>query len=206
VAAPTVIRMPEVDWNRELVDQLDWHWTTFVRRRIARLTDEQYRWEPVPGCWSVRPRGRAVSPEPVGIGEYVLDWSPGNPKPPPFTTIAWRLCHIALVLGERAGNHFGDGDVTYGSYDYPGTAAGALVAVDREYAAWTAGVRALGADGLSRPCGPAEGPYAEAPLAALVLHVNREVLHHSAEVLALLDLYRGSEGGRAFARPEEAVR
>ena len=36
--------------------------------------------------------------------------------------------------------------------------------------------------------------------------VNREMVHHSAAVLELLDLYRCSEGGRAFARPEEAAR
>ena len=57
------------------------------------------------------------------------------------------------------------------------------------YAAWTAGVRGLGADGLLRLCGPAEGPFSEYPMAALVLHINREVIHHAAEVALLRDLY-----------------
>ena len=35
----------------------------------------------------------------------------------------------------------------------------------------------------------AEGPFAEAPLAALVLHINREVLHHGAEICLLRDLF-----------------
>lgn len=48
----------------------------------------------------------------------------------------------------------------------------------------------LGSDGLARPCGPVEGPYAEASMAALVLHINREVLHHGAEICLLRDLYR----------------
>ncbi len=52
-----------------------------------------------------------------------------------------------------------------------------------------AGVRGLGGDGLSRPCGPAEGPYAGCPMAALVLHIHREVIHHGAEVSLLRDLY-----------------
>ena len=43
---------------------------------------------------------------------------------------------------------------------------------------------------LARPCGPAEGPYADYPMAALVLHINREVIHHGAEVALLRDLYR----------------
>jgi hypothetical protein len=58
------------------------------------------------------------------------------------------------------------------------------------YAAWTAGVRGLGEEGLRRPCGPAEGDWAQAPMATLVLHVNREVLHHGAEIALLRDLYR----------------
>ena len=39
------------------------------------------------------------------------------------------------------------------------------------------------------PCGPAEGPYADLPLAALVLHINREAIHHGAEIALLRDLY-----------------
>ena len=50
-------------------------------------------------------------------------------------------------------------------------------------------MRSLGEEGLGRPCGPAEGPFAHAPLAALVLHINREVIHHGAEVCLLRDLY-----------------
>lgn len=40
-----------------------------------------------------------------------------------------------------------------------------------------------------RPRGPAEGPFAEAPLAALVLHIHREVIHHGAEICLLRDLH-----------------
>ena len=37
--------------------------------------------------------------------------------------------------------------------------------------------------------GPAEGPFAEAPMAALVQHINREMIHHLAEVALLRDLW-----------------
>jgi hypothetical protein len=50
-------------------------------------------------------------------------------------------------------------------------------------------VTALGDEGLARPCGAAEGLFAAYPMAALVLHVNREVLHHGAEIALLRDLY-----------------
>ena len=47
----------------------------------------------------------------------------------------------------------------------------------------------FGADGLAQPSGPAAGPYAASPMAALVLHINREVIHHGAEIALLRDLY-----------------
>ena len=64
-----------------------------------------------------------------------------------------------------------------------------LALVDHWHDRWVAGVAALGAAGLARPCGPAEGPYAAEPLADLVLHINREILHHGAEVALMMDLY-----------------
>ena len=51
-------------------------------------------------------------------------------------------------------------------------------------------MRPLGPEGLTRPCGPAEGPFAEHAMGTLVLHITREAIHHGAEVLALRDLYR----------------
>ena len=50
-------------------------------------------------------------------------------------------------------------------------------------------MRGLGAEGLARPCGPAEGPWSESFMAELVLHINREILHHGAEIALLRDLY-----------------
>jgi hypothetical protein len=106
------------------------------------------------------------------------------------TTIAWRIGHIVVgVLGTRVGSHFGGPAVDYHSFTYAGSAAEALRQLDDGYAAWAAGVRGLGTDGLAKPCGPAEGPFAEYSMAALVLHINREVIHHGAEVCLLRDLY-----------------
>ena len=47
----------------------------------------------------------------------------------------------------------------------------------------------LGDEALAAPCGPAEGPFAEYPMAGLVLHINREAIHHGAEIALLRDLY-----------------
>lgn len=192
--------MTTIDWTDELVEQLDWHWRTFVRPRLEGLTDAEYQWEPVAGCWSVRHRSLA-SAGTVGRGDFVLEHPARAPQPPPLTTIAWRLAHLVFgVFGLRASTHFGyrDGGLNYDSGEFAGTAAGALAQLDEAYQAWTGGVRALDAEALARPVGPAEGPFAQAPMAALVLDINREGLHHGAEVLLLRDLYRTSDHGRRF--------
>lgn len=185
----------DIDWNRELVDQLDWHWQHHLRPRLDTLTDDEYLWEPVPGCWSLRPRGEARSAMAAGAGDTVADFEYPEPDPPPFTTIAWRMAHISIgVLGMRAANHFGEPDsVDYQTTDWPLTAAGGVELLDRHYDAWMRGVRSLGDDGLRRPCGPSEGPFADYPMAALVLHISREVIHHGSELCLLRDLYRAKE-------------
>lgn len=76
------------------------------------------------------------------------------------------------------------------SFGYAGTAAGAPAQLDAAYAGWLAGVRGLGEDGPAAPSGPAEGPWADEPMATLVLHINREAIHHLAEIAPLRDLYR----------------
>ncbi len=65
----------------------------------------------------------------------------------------------------------------------------ALRQLDDAHDAWIKGVRGLGSDGLAQPCGPAEGPFAEYPMATLVLHIHREAIHHGAEIALLRDLY-----------------
>ena len=49
-----------------------------TRNRLAGLTDDEYFWEPVPGCWTIR---RADS------GDYRADHA-DQPGTPPVTTIA----------------------------------------------------------------------------------------------------------------------
>lgn len=178
------------DWNSLLRDQFEWHWENQLRSRLDGLSDEEYLWEPVAGAWSVRPRGTATTPMAAGDGVFTLDWAYPQPTPAPFTTIAWRLAHVIVgVLGMRSAAHFGRAPIDYETFPWAGTAAEALAQLDREVGTWLDGVRGLGEAGLTRPCGPAEGAFAEAPLAALVLHIHRELIHHLAEVSLLRDLY-----------------
>lgn len=179
-----------IDWNTTLFEQLDWHWNAQLRPRLDGLTDEEYLWEPVPGSWSIRPRGQSTAPLALGTGDYTMDRAPRRLDPEPLTTIAWRLAHIIVpVLGVRVASHFGGPAVSEDTFAFAGTADEALRQLDEVYVRWTEGVRGLGEEGLAQPCGPAEGPWAAAPLAALIQHINREVIHHGAEVALLRDLY-----------------
>ena len=182
--------MTDQTWNPLLREQFAWHWTSQLRGRLDGLTDSEYFWEPVPGCWSVRLRGTGTAPVQAGSGAMTIDFAMPQPDPPPFTTIAWRLGHVIVgVLAARNAAHFGRAPADYQSFEYAATANAGLAQLDAEYATWLAGVESLGEAGLARPCGEAEGPYAGRPLAALVLHINRELIHHLAEVCLLRDLY-----------------
>jgi hypothetical protein len=69
------------------------------------MTDEEYRWEPVPDCWSIRPRSSGPGPRATGLaggGEWGREGADTPPSPPPFTTIAWRLGHLGDMLALRA--------------------------------------------------------------------------------------------------------
>lgn len=55
-----------------LLDQFD-QAREMAQVRLAGLGDEEYLWEPVRGCWSIRHRSEAVTPRAYGPGEWVLD-------------------------------------------------------------------------------------------------------------------------------------
>jgi hypothetical protein len=179
----------------QLIEQFDWHWQVALQPRLERLTDVEYHWEPVPGCWSLRRRDETTVTQVWGAGTYVMEHVEPEPEPPPVTTVAWRLGHLAIdVFGARASAHFGDGSVRASTTDWPPTAAGGVALFEEHYGRWRSHVEGLDEDALARPVGPAEGEFAASPFLELVLHLNREALHHGAEILLLLDLYRATHG------------
>jgi hypothetical protein len=185
-------------FNALLRGQLSWHWDNQLRERLAGLGDDEYFWEPVPGCWSVRPRGTGTAPVQAGSGAMTIDFAFPPPDPQPFTTIAWRLGHVIVgVLAMRNASHFGRAPTDYDAFAYAANGSEALAQLDGEYATWLAGVESLGEAGLAQPCGDDEGPYAERSMAELVLHIHRELIHHLAEVCLLRDLYLHMRVGKA---------
>ncbi len=182
-----------VDWGGLLLGQLAFYWQAHLRPRLDGLTDEEYFWEPVDGCWSVRPGPG---------GAYVLDTQWPEPSPPPVTTIAWRMTHIAVgCFATRASTFFGDGSVPddatmfdprHAPADLPANAADGVAFLERMYLWWHDGVAGLDHAALSTPLGPKGGPFAKEPMAELLAHLNREVMHHGGEIGLLRDLYRAA--------------
>lgn len=180
----------QTSWSHLITDQIDWHWTHQLRPRLDGLSDDEYFWEPTPGAWSIHRRGSGHTQFQGGSGDFTIDWAYPEPAPAPVTTIAWRLGHVIVgVLGARVHGHFGGPAMDYESFAYADTANGALRQLDEGYGAWLDGVRSWGEAGLLEPCGPSEGPWAEHSRAVLVLHINRELIHHGAEIALLRDLY-----------------
>lgn len=171
-----------------------------VSIQIAAMTDDEYLWEPVPDCWSIRPRAAGPGPGAtllVGAGEWGRDAArPSDPFPPPFTTIAYRLGHLSEMLTARADYTIGSHALTGDDYHFSGTAAGALAAFETGADAWREALVSADAaalDQVGRSSYP-DGSDPDEPFIDIVWWVNQELLHHGAEIALLRDLYRARHG------------
>ncbi len=174
-----------------------------TRRRLDGLTDDEYCWEPVPGCWSIRERSD---------GTRFGEWAP-IVYPDPFTTLAWRLWHLIDMYGEdRAPKWLGvqpqgepvGADATDSTP--PATAAEALDQLDRAHARWDAHLALVDDERLSTVIGPIGGEHSDGTRAGFVLHMLDEFIHHGAEISLLRDLYRWQRPVSTDEFTERAIR
>ncbi len=189
--------------KQELVDLSDQVWQR-LRTRLDGLTDNEYLWEPVPGCWTIRERTD---------GHWTADSTLPRPQPEPFTTIAWRLWHLIDMYGEdRAPRFLGlePQGAPIGLDDPdgqpPSTADGAVELLSAAHDRWDAHVTLVSEAALSEAVGPVGGAYADRTRVAYVLHMLDEFIHHSAEVALLRDLWRWQHPIDADAVVERAMR
>jgi hypothetical protein len=166
---------------------------------VVPMTVDEYLWEPVPGCWSVRrrvagPGSRATAL--AGAGDWGRDaalWP--HPWPPPVTTIAWRLSHLSEMLTLRADYTNGSHALTRDTYRSSGDVAGAVTAFREAGRAWREALLSCD-DAALDAVGYSAYPYGsdtEEPFIDTAWWVNQEVLHHGAEVALLRDLYRAGQ-------------
>ncbi|MEW2292916.1 DinB family protein [Streptomyces sp. NPDC006743] len=163
---------------------------------VSAMTDEEYFWEPVPACWSVRRRSQGPGPRATllaGAGAWGRDAAPyPHPWPPPFTTIAWRLSHLGEMLALRADHTAGAHALNRDVHPVPGSATEAIAAFDAGAAAWRRALLGVDDDALDTVgyCTYPHGSDPEEPFIDIVWWVNQEVLHHGAEIALIRDLHR----------------
>lgn len=166
---------------------------------VGPMTGEEFFWEPVPGCWSVRRRSDGPGLRATllaGTGAWGRDAAAyPHPWPPPFTTIAWRLSHLSEMLTLRADHTDGGHVLTRDDYLVNGDVAESVAAFDAGAAAWRKAL--LSADDAALDtvghCTYPHGSDAEEPFIDIVWWVNQELLHHGAEIALIRDLYRARQ-------------
>ncbi|MFF2046025.1 DinB family protein [Kitasatospora sp. NPDC058170] len=166
---------------------------------VGPMTDDEYLWEPVPDCWSVRRRTDGPGPRAtllVGAGDWGRDATPApHPEPAPFTTLAWRLSHLSELLALRAEYTVGGRRLTRDDHPADGDAASAIAAFDTAATAWREALLAAD-DAALDTVGHSTYPYGSDPedlFLDTVWWVNQELLHHGAEIALLRDLYRARQ-------------
>ncbi|MER8047939.1 DinB family protein [Streptomyces sp. NPDC094032] len=162
---------------------------------VGPITDAEFRWEPVAGCWSVRrheegPGHRATLL--TGAGDWGRDAAPyPHPEPAPFTTIAWRLSHLSEMFTLRTDHTAGSHRLTRDDFRSHGDAAAAVADFEAASAAWHTMLLSLD-DGALDTIGYSSYPHGsdpENPLLDVIWWMNQELLHHGAEIALLRDLY-----------------
>jgi hypothetical protein len=173
------MRLAELLSPRPIMDRL--------QLRIADLDDEELLWAPVDGSLNVRDvDGRWVRDEPPR-GLVGFD---GTAEP--FSTIGWRLAHIAgdALTGDRNPAWLGLGDAPAPPTADAASAEG-MRAWLRQATDWWCGLLDRCTDEhLAAPMGPVAGMWGDAPRSGFLVHIYTDVDHHIGEVGVLRDLWR----------------
>jgi hypothetical protein len=129
-------------------------WSRFTTR-ILGMSDDEYFWEPVPGCWSLRR---------VPDGTWRLDGDGGGPAPDPVPVapIAWRLGHLGgMAQGGFTNWRFGDATLTVDNIDFPSTVTEVPRFLESQYQGWRDALEALREAEWEASLGPSRGTYAD---------------------------------------------
>jgi hypothetical protein len=172
------------------------HVTRRLLNRLDGLSDEEYLWEPTTGAWSIRPGNDGTWHPDLGpTGSTATPLSPA-----PFTTIAWRLWHLGASPNPTWPPHAPPNarDLLEGWVDQrpPSSAeavrdaATACRLLGDHWLGFAKAVSAMPDGDLLSVMGPVAGPWAASTFLGLVLHIGDELVHHSAEVGVLRDLYQ----------------
>ncbi|MFH8729558.1 DinB family protein [Streptomyces termitum] len=163
--------------------QFDLTWLLF-EYHLERIEPDDFLWEPVAHCWTVRRDGD---------GGWTPDWSDGEPDPVPVPTIGWLTWHIGWWWGGATDHARGRTPRGHGDVVWPGPGEPAV--------AWLRGLRTewlAALDGLTDAelAAPAAFPWqddTERTLVDMIAWVNAELMKNVSEI-GLLRLQRAAGG------------
>lgn len=142
------------------------------------LAEAEFRWRPVENVWHLEEKN----------GRWTIPYSWIPPDPAPFTTIAWRMAHLAtsnVLVVEYA---FGEGKTKLEDLDLPPDAAGMIDYLAESHGAFVKEVAALNDANLSelRPTEWGERRTLAAIIGSTILHE----VEHGAQISVLREMYR----------------
>ncbi len=191
-----------------------------LNRAWNGLTDAELLWEPMPGCWTVRPVEAIQTATPFVVGTWAADFDADRAMAAvegkaiePLTSIAWLFWHVGSQPGRAAqldflgGAHTADSGWTspyIASHPIFTTAEEAVGAMRAGWRELDAALRSSSDEELERPVrfwgygGP--GPMGTG--AQVIASILNEVSHHGTQMGVLRDLYR-LRVGASIERPTE---
>ncbi len=170
----------------QLDTSMEFFWT-----RLDGLTDDEYLWEPRAGAWNLRPRELQRTSRARGGGDWVWEFEPRNPQPAPLRTIAWLMWHLSEMCLGRADWTNGEHRLQPDDVACMPTADGAVTQLKDAVARWRSVFKELEPaeyEVVGRSQYP-DGLDPDLPLRDILWWQNREIIHHTAEIALLRDLY-----------------
>lgn len=182
-------QQPEGEWlNRRVMTVLDGlvseAWST-IEPNLVGLTDEAYRWEPTPGCWSIRLRSGLDGVDHWGKGDWVVETSFDGSVEPTGTTIAWRLMHAYDCFADYSSQAFGHAPLDWNEIEVPADAATAVAMMTEAVTLLRRELHNHNDDVLRSPSKDA----GDRPRWLLLDKAILEWIHHCAEVGVLRGLH-----------------
>jgi hypothetical protein len=172
-----------------LAAQMSETYTTLLTT-LTGLRDEEFFWEPVPDCWTVFQNDR---------GDWTYQYEEPDPTPAPFTTIGWRLVHIALckvIYHEWA---FGPARLRFDTIENPSDVATSMTMLHEGQQLLGEDLAALTNHDLMRPVRTNWGE--RWPAWRIFWTMAQHDAHHGAEIGVLRDLYRARAGSGSGIAP-----
>lgn len=145
---------------------------------VQDLTEAEFHWQPVENVWHLEERR----------GRWSIPYSWIPPDPAPFTTIAWRMAHLAISKELTVEYAFGEGRKKLEDFDLPPHAAGMLDYLAESHSGFVKAVAALLDSDLPelRYTEWGERRTTAAIIGSTILHD----IEHGAQIAALREMYR----------------